>query len=196
MIIQHEEKQTVKIYTKSGDSGQTSLFRGGRVSKDDVRVDAYGQVDELNAVLGFALAQGLPSPLASRVERVQVELFDLGADLATPTQEDEAKVRRFPGAPIERLEAEIDQWSAALPPLRHFILPGGARGGAALQLARAVCRRAERSVVRLSRNESLNPFVLRYLNRLSDWLFVAARVANQVVGQAETRWFPPQQREK
>jgi len=186
----------VKIYTKRGDSGQTSLFRGGRVGKDDVRVDAYGQVDELNAVLGFALAQGLPSPLSSRVERVQVELFDLGADLATPVQGDEAEVTHFPEAPIERLEAEIDQWSATLPPLRHFILPGGARGGAALQLARAVCRRAERSAVRLSRSASLNPFVLRYLNRLSDWLFVAARVANQAAGQTETRWFPPHQRDQ
>ena len=186
----------MKIYTKTGDTGQTSLFRGGRVTKDDVRVEAYGQIDELNSLLGFTLAQGLPLPLASAVERLQTELFDLGADLATPAQaEGRSTVVRFSEAPIIRLEQEIDQWEATLPPLRHFILPGGAGGAAALQLARAVCRRAERAVVKLARAETINPLSLRYLNRLSDWLFMAARVANQTAGKAETLWVPPNQRE-
>jgi cob(I)alamin adenosyltransferase len=190
----------VKIYTKGGDSGDTSLFDQTRVSKADARVDAYGEVDELNACLGAARAQLLP-PAAGRdglgeiLEAIQKDLFALGAMLADPSSRIAARVTKAAiGAPhIERLEQTIDRLEAGLPPLRKFILPGGAPGGALLHLARTVCRRAERRVVALGAGGSAGPNavdanVVIYLNRLSDLLFVMARAANHQGGVAEVEW--------
>ncbi len=184
----------MRIYTKTGDNGETSLFRGGRVGKEDVRVEAYGQVDELNATLGLARAARLPSALDEAIARVQSELFDLGADLATPLAQDGIATTRLTTEATIRLEKEIDRWQETLPPLRQFILPGGAMSSAALHVSRTVCRRAERAVVRLSRQQEISPNVLPYLNRLSDWLFVAARLANKAAGIADTAWQSPRNR--
>jgi cob(I)alamin adenosyltransferase len=189
----------VKIYTKSGDAGETGLFGGPRVSKDDARVEAYGAVDELNAVIGLARALGNPRSAAYdpdlEIDRhlalVQERLFCLGAELATPA---EARPRQSlpPVEPAwaEEMEQVMDRWDAALKPLRHFILPGGASLGAALHHARTVCRRAERRVVALHRHEPVSPVVLSYLNRLGDFLFVAARMSNHREGSVEPVWDP------
>lgn len=178
----------MKIYTRTGDEGQTGLFAGGRVSKSHVRLHAYGTVDELNSVLGLVIAAGLAKQLHDPVQWVQTDLFSVGADLATPL-EAEAKwlVRTVPEMTI-RLEQEIDCWEADLPALKHFILPGGGLPGAFLHQARTVCRRAERWLVVLQEIETINSEALRYLNRLSDWLFVAARVANRCDGQPDIIW--------
>ena len=180
----------MKIYTKSGDSGETGLFGGQRVPKDDPRIEAYGTVDEVNAVLGLALARCQDPDLRALIERVQAELFGVGADLATPADVDSAYVRRVDETSIERLETEIDAWEESLPPLKNFILPGGSEVGAILHIARTVCRRAERSVVKLSEQAAINPNIQRYLNRLSDWLFTLARLVNQHNGMTETPWQP------
>ena len=180
-----------RIYTRTGDTGETGLFGGGRVAKDDVRVEAYGAVDELNAMLGV-IAAGIEEPVMSeRIALLQSDLFSLGAHLATP---DPARVQQhLPPLPLERIE-QMEQWmnaaSAALPALRSFILPGGSPAGAQLHLARTVCRRAERRVVHLTRAEAVDPGVVRYLNRLSDLLFMLARVANQDAGVSELPWTP------
>lgn len=181
----------MKIYTRSGDEGQTSLFAGGRISKSHLRLHAYGTVDELNAVLGLAASAGVGGSVAGPLERVQSELFVLGADLATPLDAQPKWLVRVSGEMTARLEHEIDTWQAALPELRNFILPGGAMGGAFLHQARVVCRRAERWLVALQEHEAVNPEALRYLNRLSDWLFVAARTANHDAGQPERIWQAP-----
>lgn len=178
----------MKIYTRSGDSGQTSLFAGGRVSKSHVRLHAYGTVDELNAILGLAIAAGLDEALRAQVLRVQAELFTVGADLATPIDAQSKRIMRVTPDLVERLEAEIDAWQEHLPPLKNFILPGGGMGGAFLHQARTVCRRAERWIVAAKENDQLNDQVLRYINRLSDWLFVAARVANRADETEEELW--------
>jgi len=178
-----------RIYTRGGDAGETSLGSGTRVGKDDARIDAYGDVDELNAVLGVALARGVPEPAASWLGRVQNELFDLGADLAVPL--DDARERlRVTGEQVERLEGWCDEANEALPMLRSFILPGGSEAAALLHLARTVCRRAERRAVGLRRRESVNPEALAYLNRLSDLLFILARAANAATGVEEPLWKP------
>jgi cob(I)alamin adenosyltransferase len=185
----------MKIYTKTGDSGETGLFGGGRVRKDDRRVEAYGEVDEANAAVGSARAGlGTLARLAevdAELARVQDELFVLGAELAAPHG---AKARSAvpPISPAwaERLERAMDRWEAELPPLHEFVLPGGSPSAAALHLARGVCRRAERKVVALAAHEPVDPKVLVYLNRLSDLLFVAARLANHRAGRAETLWDP------
>jgi cob(I)alamin adenosyltransferase len=182
---------TVKIYTKSGDRGETGLFGGGRVRKCDARVEAYGEVDEACAALGAARTALGDDPLGAELARLQDELFCVGAELATPH---DAKARSAV-PPIEpawaaRLEEGIDRMDAELPPLRQFVLPGGAPGAAMLHLARAVCRRAERRVVALAGEAEVDPAVLVYLNRLSDWLFVAARLANLRAGRAELHWDP------
>ena len=181
----------MRIYTKTGDAGETGLFGGGRVLKSDPRVSAYGAVDELNAAVGFALALD-PQDLARPVlEQVQRDLFTLGAELATP---DRAKLRSaLPGDPIgdadtAKLERAIDAAEAELAPLKYFILPGGTPKAAALHLARTVCRRAERAVVALSRETTVSAALLRYLNRLSDFLFVLARAANAHDGRPDERW--------
>lgn len=181
----------MKIYTRSGDEGQTSLFAGGRISKSHLRLQAYGTVDELNAVLGLAASAGVGGSVAGPLERVQGELFVLGADLATPLDAQPKWLVRVSAEMTARLEQEIDVWQAALPELHNFILPGGAMGGAFLHQARTVCRRAERWLVALQEHEAINPEALRYLNRLSDWLFVAARAANQEAGQPERIWQAP-----
>jgi cob(I)alamin adenosyltransferase len=178
----------MKIYTRTGDSGETALFAGGRVSKGHVRLHSYGSVDELNAILGLALAANRDKTLQDAILRVQSELFIVGADLATPLDAKTEWIVRVSPPMIERLEGEIDEWEAHLPPLRNFILPGGSLSGAFLHQARTVCRRAERWVVMLQEVEPISPQVLRYVNRLSDWLFVAARMANFQAGQAETTW--------
>jgi cob(I)alamin adenosyltransferase len=181
----------MRIYTKTGDAGETGLFGGGRVSKADLRVEAYGSVDELNAQLGWAETLLRHLPLQEELRAIQSDLLVAGADLATPagaTSVAAARTRRVEPAQIERLEARIDQYDAETAPLAHFILPGGASGAAALHVCRGVCRRAERSVVRLSHAEAVNPAVLVYLNRLSDFLFVLARWVNAREGVAEPIW--------
>jgi cob(I)alamin adenosyltransferase len=180
----------VKIYTRGGDSGETSLFGGGRVGKDDLRVAAMGDVDELNAVLGWALP-GVDAEVRARLESVQHDLFALGAELATPGPAPGRARPETPGLPegrTEELERWIDEAEDALPPLTAFVLPGGMGSAAALHLARTVCRRAERSVVRLSQSEEVTPAVLVYLNRLSDLLFVLARGENHRAGVNDVEW--------
>ncbi len=181
-----------KIYTRTGDKGDTALGDGARVPKDAARVGAYGTVDELNATLGVARlhAQGAAE---AAIARVQNDLFDLGADLCTPGFEDDANAKhprlRIVASQIDRLEAEIDAMNADLAPLRSFVLPGGSPLAAQLHVSRTVCRRAERLAVTLARSESVNPESVRYLNRLSDWLFVAARAANFSAG-GDVLWVP------
>lgn len=179
----------MKIYTKTGDTGETSLFDGTRVSKADPRVAAYGEVDELQACLGTARAAGLPPDLDDMCVTVQRDLFAVGARLADPSRKIAARVDKAAVTDIHvaRLEAWIDRLDAELPPLRHFILSGGAPAGAALHLARAVCRRAERAVLRLGPG-AVEPVVLVYLNRVSDLLFTMARAANHRAGASETQW--------
>ena len=182
----------MKIYTRGGDGGETGLFGGGRVPKHHPRVEAYGAVDELNAVLGMARAEGLPGDLDGLCARLQKELFDLGADLATPADSSAvaSRVVRIPEGAAEALEGEIDRLEAGLEPLDTFILPGGSPAGATLHLGRTVCRRAERRVTPLARDGEVSAAALRYLNRLSDLLFVMARTANQRAGLPEHRWTP------
>lgn len=181
----------MKIYTKTGDAGETALFGGPRVRKSDRRVDAYGEVDELNAAIG-AVRAGLEDPEIERqLSLVQEELFTIGADLATPH---DARARsalpEVDPAWVERLERALDAWEAELPPLSTFVLPTGTRTAAGLHLARCVCRRAERRVVTLAAEVEVAPVTLAYLNRLSDLLFVAARVANHRARRPETPWKP------
>jgi cob(I)alamin adenosyltransferase len=179
----------VKIYTKTGDTGETSLFDKSRVSKATARVDAYGEIDELNACLGAARAARLDADLTGVIEQIQRELFAVGARLADPSGKIAPRVEKVSVAEAEvtQLELMIDRLEEQLPPLRHFILPGGSTAGALLHLARTVCRRAERRVVSLG-SGAVDPIIIVYLNRLSDLLFVMARVANQRAGTAEVEW--------
>jgi cob(I)alamin adenosyltransferase len=178
----------MKIYTKTGDGGETSLFGGGRVPKHHPRVEAYGAIDELNSLLGLARAAG-PSQQGDRwLEKVQNQLFHLGSDLATPLDAKTDWVTRVTEADIAWLENTIDSMSGGLPPLNNFILPGGTGGAAQLQVARAVCRRAERLIALLSESEEISAFALPYVNRLSDWLFTLARHENLQAGVAESKW--------
>ena len=182
---------TLKIYTKTGDRGDTGLFGGGRVPKDDPRVEAYGDVDELNAALGLARAIELMPRIDEVLVPIQRDLFALGALLATPDRE---KMRaqldkaRIDEERIAQLERAIDAGEAELEPLKAFILPGGTPKAAALHVARTVCRRAERRVVALQHGVELPELVVIYLNRLSDLLFVLARVANRRAGAGEVTW--------
>lgn len=184
----------MKIYTRTGDAGETGLFGGGRVSKADARVEAYGTIDELNAVIGWTIAKlGDPGEWKSRLQIIQADLLTIGAHLATPEPKGRRRKPDLPALPVgrvEELEAWIDDADASLPPLRAFILPGGHEAGAALHIARTVCRRAERDVVRLSSHDSVDPFIVKYLNRLSDLLFTAARSVNHAAGIPETEWHP------
>jgi cob(I)alamin adenosyltransferase len=181
----------MKIYTKSGDAGATGLFGGGRVSKHDPRVEAYGAVDEANAAVGLARAALDDPELADELGRVQDELFCVGAELATPHEaKAHAAVPAIEPRWAERLEQAMDRWDAELPPLHRFVLPGGTPAAAALHLARAVCRRAERRVVALAAQVEVAPAAIVYLNRLSDLLFVAARLANHRAGRDEPTWDP------
>jgi cob(I)alamin adenosyltransferase len=177
----------MKIYTRTGDEGDTGLFGGPRVRKDAPRIEAYGTVDELNAALGLARAANQPPEVDTVLLRVQHELFVLGAELACP-QPTAAAVPRVDAAQVAALEAEIDRFEAGLPPLKQFILPAGASTAAHLHLARTICRRAERRVVALAAIEPLSPVLVQYLNRLSDLLFVLARAANHAAGQPDVPW--------
>ena len=181
----------MKIYTKTGDAGETGLFGGPRVRKSEPRVEAYGEVDELNAVVGAARALVEDPEIDAQLAKVQEELFCVGAELATPHG---AKARSAvpPVQPAwtARLEGAIDDLEEDLPPLTRFVLPGGTRTAAALHVARTVCRRAERRAVALAAEAEVEPTVLAYLNRLSDYLFVAARAANHRAKKEETLWDP------
>lgn len=182
----------MKIYTKTGDAGETGLFGGKRVSKADLRVEAYGEVDELNAQMGWAATLIQDQSLLEEICVIQSELFALGADLATVPGSQAAGAQRvsIDPASARRLEALIDGWEKGLKPLRNFILPGGCPAAAALQVCRSVCRRAERRVVRLAASEEVNPEAVVYLNRLSDFLFVMARWVNHLAGVDEPIWRP------
>jgi cob(I)alamin adenosyltransferase len=179
----------VKIYTKTGDLGETSLFDRSRVSKADPRVDAYGEVDELNACLGTVLAAGTDADLGEALTAIQKDLFAVGARLADPSSRIASRVAKasVTEADVARLEQTIDRLEAELPPLVRFILPGGSPAGALLHLARTVCRRAERRVVGLG-SGAVEPAVVVYLNRLSDLLFVMARAANHRARAPEVEW--------
>jgi cob(I)alamin adenosyltransferase len=178
------------LYTRTGDLGETGLFGGGRVGKDDPRVEAYGTVDELNSALGVAVSFLRQRRLVAALESVQNELFNIGAELSSESGPMAERARMFvgPEAKIAALERLIDEYDAKLPALKTFILPSGSRAGAFLHLARGVCRRAERACVRLSRREEVSPHILVYLNRLSDLLFAAARYANKAARKPETPW--------
>ena len=191
----------MKIYTRTGDDGETGLFGGGRVTKAHPRVEAYGAVDELNAGLGQCVEAVTDPEIRSWLGRVQKDLFHLGASLATPGAEEGSARPSLPSLPVERIgemEGWIDLATEEAPELRRFILPGGTRGAAALHLARTICRRAERSVVRLADvpDEPVSPEAVIYLNRLSDLLFVLARSANSHAGVGDVPWNPPNTTEK
>ena len=184
-----------RIYTKTGDGGDTGLGDGTRVAKDHARVEAYGQVDELNAVLGLLAAYCPDAPDSALLRAIQNDLFDVGGDLCVPAADGEqpGASLRVTAAQAERLEAAIDRHNDHLQPLRSFILPGGTPAAAWLHLARTVCRRAERAVVTLAKADAVNPQVVVYLNRLSDYLFVVARVANDG-GTGDVLWVPGENR--
>ncbi|HYH43059.1 MAG TPA: cob(I)yrinic acid a,c-diamide adenosyltransferase [Burkholderiales bacterium] len=171
-----------KIYTRTGDDGTTGLADGSRVTKDALRVEAMGDVDELNSVMGLVLAESLPEDLRASLLAVQHDLLDLGGELCLPGH------TILTEAHVARLEQELDRLNADLPVLKDFVLPGGSRAAAAAHLARTVCRRAERKLVALARSEKIAPHVLHYLNRLSDLMFVAARVLNRHAGGDDVLW--------
>jgi cob(I)alamin adenosyltransferase len=188
-----------KIYTRTGDAGTTGLGTGERVAKDAVRIGAYGTVDETNACIGMVrvhMAGGHPG-LEAKLERIQNDLFDLGADLCVPDRGEPLPYQplRMSDAQVERLEAEIDEMNAELKPLKSFVLPGGSASAAALHVARTVCRRAEREMVRLAAmpGEPVSDAALKYINRLSDFLFVASRYVNDR-GRSDVLWVPGQNR--
>jgi cob(I)alamin adenosyltransferase len=178
----------MKVYTKTGDKGDTSLFGGRRLPKSALRIDAYGTVDELNAHLGVVRALKPSAEVESILEQLQNQLFVLGADLATPMDTVSPKTQRIQQDHIYNLEIIIDQIDAQLKPLQSFILPGGQLAGAQMHIARTICRRAERLVDALGRKEDIGNFPLVYLNRLADLLFVLARYTNILAGIPETTW--------
>jgi cob(I)alamin adenosyltransferase len=185
---QDEPVRLTQIYTRGGDAGETSLGDGSRVSKLDARIVAFGTVDELNAALGAVLAGDVPDELRPPLDRVQNELFDVGADLSVPGEVD-GRLRI--GQPlVDRLEQDCDRFNADLPELKSFVLPGGTQAAARLHVARTICRRAERETLRASEAHVLGPLVAVYLNRLSDLLFILARAANTLAGRDEPLWKP------
>ena len=171
-----------KITTRTGDAGETGLGDGSRVAKDSPRVQALGDVDELNSAIGLMLAEDVPPPLRDAFTQVQQDLLDLGGELSIPGH------ALLKPARVDALESAVEAWNAELEPLKEFILPGGTRAAAAAHLARTICRRAERSVVALGRNDKVGEVVRRYLNRLSDLLFVAGRTLNRHAGQNDVQW--------
>jgi cob(I)alamin adenosyltransferase len=181
-----EPVRLTKIYTRGGDAGETSLGDGTRVSKLDVRIAAYGTVDELNAALGVVVAGECPPEIRTVLRRVQNELFDLGADLSVPLER-EGRLRTTQEQ-VDELEADCDRFNAELPELKSFVLPGGTEAAARLHVARTVCRRAERAAIEADMTHALDALALVYLNRLSDLLFILARVAN--AGEEEPLWRP------
>jgi cob(I)alamin adenosyltransferase len=183
-----EPVRLTRIYTRGGDRGETSLGDGSRVSKLDARIAAYGTVDELNAALGVVLSDDVPDGIRPVLERVQNELFDLGADLSVPAHvEGRLRVEQ---SMVDRLEEDCDRFNADLAELRSFVLPGGTGPAAGLHVARTICRRAERESLLASEQHELGPLVTTYLNRLSDLLFVLARAANALAGRDEPLWKP------
>jgi len=178
----------MKIYTKTGDSGETSLFAGGRVPKNDPRVETYGTVDELNSWLGLIRGYSISTEAQDWLETVQNDLFILGADLATPLDSNPSWLVRMTESPVQVLERAIDRMDEQLTPLAAFILPGGTPAAASLHIARTVCRRAERLCVALGQSEDVNSHALTYLNRLSDFLFTLARYVNMQAAESETKW--------
>ena len=183
-----EPVRLTRIYTRGGDAGETSLGDGSRVSKLDGRIEAFGTVDELNAAIGVVLAGGVPGELRSVLERVQNELFDVGADLSVPAGVDGRL--RVEQSMVDRLEQDCDRFNAELPELRSFVLPGGTTAAAGMHVARTICRRAERETLRAARNTEVGPLVAVYLNRLSDLLFILARSANALSQHDEPLWKP------
>ena len=183
-----EPVRLTRIYTRGGDQGETSLGDGTRVSKLDPLIGAYGAVDEANSLLGLALAAELPERVRGVLERVQNDLFDLGADLSVPFGEERRERLRVTDGQVDALERACDELNADLPELRSFVLPGGSEGAARLHVARAACRRAEREALAAARARQVNPVAHKYLNRLSDLLFIAARAAN--AGREEPLWRP------
>lgn len=182
-----------RIYTRTGDTGDTGLFGGGRVPKSHPRVEAYGAADELNANLGLAIIAVRDTTLRDRLRTLQSDLFTIGAWLATPASERTGPRSHLPDLPTgraEEIELWIDQTEAGLEPLRSFILPGGSESAARLHVCRTVCRRAERRVVALAATDNVDPSIIVLLNRVSDFLFVAARAENAAAGGADTRWDP------
>lgn len=184
----------MSIYTRTGDAGETGLFGGGRVSKDHPRVEAYGSVDELNAVMGWALCHITDATVRERLALVQHDLFAVGSELATPEPAEGRRRPETPGVPTGRV-AEMERWideaDGELEPLRQFVLPGGSEGAAALHVARTVCRRAERAVVRLGTGGEAEAGAVRFLNRLSDVLFTFARLENHRAGARDVAWEKP-----
>jgi cob(I)alamin adenosyltransferase len=181
----------MKIYTRTGDSGDTALLGGKRVAKDDDRISAYGDVDELNSVIGLATAHEPRQMALDLLEKIQADLFSIGANLASPNPENvknALKKAKIDNAAIESLEKAIDDAEASLDPLKSFILPGGSLKAAQLHVARTVCRRAERSIVRLDAHTDVPEIIVRYMNRLSDLLFVLARLANKDAGIPDRAW--------
>jgi cob(I)alamin adenosyltransferase len=171
-----------KITTRTGDSGETGLGDGARVAKDSARIAALGDVDELNSAIGLILAEEIPAPVRAVLEQVQHDLFDLGGELSIPGHS------LLTDDQVQELETALEQWNAGLPPLKEFILPGGSRAAAAAHLARTICRRAERALVALGRGEPVGDAARRYLNRLSDLLFVAGRSLNRAAGGNDVQW--------
>jgi cob(I)alamin adenosyltransferase len=186
--------KAIRIYTKTGDDGTTGLFGGARVEKDAPRIEAIGAVDELNAVLGLALVDIADEDIAAVLTRIQNDLFYLGADLATPIEDGvthgKLSISRLTAESAQLLELSIDHFETELNPLKQFILPGGCRLASNLHFSRTVCRRAERECVALAASETINSFIVIYLNRLSDLLFVMARVANKQVRMSDIPWQP------
>lgn len=177
-----------KITTRTGDAGETGLGDGARVAKDNPRIAALGDVDELNSALGMVLAEDVPENLRLVFSEVQHDLFDLGGELSIPGH------RLVKAEQVQRLERQLEAWNADLPPLKEFILPGGSRAAAAAHLARTVCRRAERSIVALGQKQAVSEHARQYLNRLSDLLFVAGRVLNRAAGSGDVQWRHPRKR--
>lgn len=178
----------MKIYTKTGDDGTTALFDGTRVKKNNARIDLYGDVDEINAAVGLANSFVSDRPFKAMLHQVQKGLFALGARLANPKDKKQKDKAQFDAAKITWLENQIDSMQEKITPMKTFILPGGNTAAGALHVARTVCRRAERKLVGLTNKHPLDPVYLKYLNRLSDYLFVAARYANHLVGEEDIPW--------
>jgi cob(I)alamin adenosyltransferase len=183
-----EPVRLTRIYTRGGDAGQTSLGDGSRVSKLDARIAAYGAVDEVNSLIGLVLAGDVPDPFRPWLERVQNDLFDVGADLSVPVEV--AGRLRTTQAQVDEVERLCDELNADLPELRSFVLPGGTETAARLHVARAACRQAERAALAADAEHGVNRLALVYLNRLSDLLFIAARAANAAAGEGEPLWKP------
>lgn len=180
----------MKIYTKTGDKGMTSLIGGSRVSKADLKIDAYGTVDELNAWIGVLCSQDINKNRGNLLKEIQDRLFTLGADLAAEPAQTNKKIPDLFESDIELLETHMDEMSKIIPPLRHFVLPGGHQSVSFAHVARTVCRRAERLVIELAAQEDLNLLVIKYLNRLSDYLFVLSRMMTHELGTEEIIWKP------